>query len=102
MASFGWCVFAHVIMLSATCRVMVTAFLFCLSLFLKDTIDSLALAFILTLTNLNIFSVDGFLRTENRRRRRKDRQLLHVGMRLRLYKSGVEGKRRHLENELLV
>jgi hypothetical protein len=29
----------------------VTAFLFCLSLFLKDTKNSLALAFILTLTN---------------------------------------------------
>jgi hypothetical protein len=51
MASFGWCVFAHVIMLSATCLVIVTAFLFCLSLFLKDTKNYLGLTFILTLIN---------------------------------------------------
>src|SRR3712207_7312891 len=63
MASFGWCVFAQVIMLSATCLVIVTAFLFCLSPFLKDTKKSLDLTFILTLINpQDLFAVDGFLK----------------------------------------
>jgi hypothetical protein len=51
MASFGWCVFAQVIMLSATCLVMTTARVFFFSLFFKDYENSLALALILTLTD---------------------------------------------------
>jgi hypothetical protein len=102
MASFGWCVFAHVIMLSATCLVMVTALLFCLSLFLKDTRSSLDLAFILTFTKPYNFGMNGFLRTGglNGRRRIKHKKPVEV-LCATHFTTMRDNNCRHLESELL-
>jgi hypothetical protein len=101
MASFGWCVFAHVIMLSATCLVMVTAFLFCLSLFLKDTKKSLVFAFILTLTNSQHLQCVYFPEDGGPERKKKNNiqnfTCLYAARSLQL----MRDKRRHLGNELL-